>query len=164
MSTLFYSHSDCRQHDMGPGHPECPQRLDAISDHLLATGLDIALQHMDAPMATIEQLQRAHSAGYVMQLKDLLEQVRDSGQPKALDPDTLACPGTWHAALRAVGAKAPGRPAGFDEDCLPRQRRDTRLESGDARLGRCIAFEKCKIVRIGFDRKNARLRIARCEI
>ena len=104
MSTLFYSHSDCRQHDMGPGHPECPQRLDAISDHLLATGLDIALQHMDAPMATIEQLQRAHSAGYVMQLKDLLEQVRDSGQPKALDPDTLACPGTWHAALRAAGA------------------------------------------------------------
>jgi len=104
MSTLFYSHSDCRQHDMGPGHPECPQRLDAISDHLLATGLDIALQHMDAPMATIEQLQRAHSAGYVMQLKDLLEQVRDSGQPKALDPDTLACPGTWHAALRASGA------------------------------------------------------------
>ena len=104
MSTLFYSHSDCRLHDMGPGHPECPQRLDAISDHLLATGLDIALQHMDAPMATIEQLQRAHSAGYVMQLKDLLEQVRDSGQPKALDPDTLACPGTWHAALRAAGA------------------------------------------------------------
>jgi acetoin utilization deacetylase AcuC-like enzyme len=104
MSTLFYSHSDCRQHDMGPGHPECPQRLDAISDHLLATGLDIALQFKDAPLATLEQLERAHSAGYVMQLKDLLEQVREAGVPKALDPDTMACPGTWHAALRAAGA------------------------------------------------------------
>jgi acetoin utilization deacetylase AcuC-like enzyme len=30
--------------------------------------------------------------------------VRDSGEPKALDPDTVACPGTWHAALRAAGA------------------------------------------------------------
>ena len=49
MSTAFYSHPDCRLHDMGAGHPECPQRLDAIADHLLATGLDIALDFRDAP-------------------------------------------------------------------------------------------------------------------
>ena len=104
MSTAFYSHTDCRLHDMGLGHPECPQRLDAISDHLIAVGLDIALDHKDAPMATLEQLERAHTAGYVLQLKDLLEQVRDAGEPRALDPDTIACPGTWHAALRAAGA------------------------------------------------------------
>ncbi len=104
MSTVFYSHSDCRLHDMGAGHPECPQRLDAIADHLLATGLDIALLHKDAPLATLEQLGRAHASGYVMQTKDLLERVRDSGEPRALDPDTLACPGTWQAALRAAGA------------------------------------------------------------
>jgi acetoin utilization deacetylase AcuC-like enzyme len=104
MSTAFYSHTDCRQHDMGLGHPECPQRLDAISDHLIAVGLDIALDHKDAPMATLEQLGRAHTSGYVLQLKDLLEQVRDAGEPRALDPDTIACPGTWHAALRAAGA------------------------------------------------------------
>ncbi|MCZ2441420.1 MAG: histone deacetylase family protein [Burkholderiales bacterium] len=104
MTTLFYSHPDCRLHDMGEGHPECPQRLDAISDHLLATGLDIMLQHEDAPLATLEQLQRAHSAGYVLQLRDLLEQVRDGGEPRALDPDTIAAPGTWQAALRAAGA------------------------------------------------------------
>jgi acetoin utilization deacetylase AcuC-like enzyme len=61
MSTVFYSHSDCRLHDMGAGHPECPQRLDAISDHLLATGLDIALSS-GRPQATLEQLERAHSA------------------------------------------------------------------------------------------------------
>ena len=39
MTTAFYSHPECRGHDMGRGHPECPQRLDAITDHLLATGL-----------------------------------------------------------------------------------------------------------------------------
>lgn len=104
MSTLFYSHPDCRLHDMGEGHPECPQRLDAISDHLLAVGLDVALQHETAPLATLEQIERAHSVAYVLELKDLLEQVQESGEPRALDPDTVASPGTWKAALRAAGA------------------------------------------------------------
>ena len=30
MTTAFFSHADCRRHDMGPGHPESPARLDAI--------------------------------------------------------------------------------------------------------------------------------------
>ena len=48
MSTAYYSHPECRLHDMGAGHPECPQRLDAIADHLRATGLDIALEFIRA--------------------------------------------------------------------------------------------------------------------
>ena len=59
MSTAFYSHPDCRGHDMGPGHPECPQRLDAITDHLLATGLSDVLDYRQAPLASTEQLARA---------------------------------------------------------------------------------------------------------
>ena len=89
---------------MGPGHPECPARLDAITDHLLATGLDIALDYRDAPVATLEQLARAHSSNYVGEIEDLLQQVQDSGVARALDPDTVACPGTLAAALRAAGA------------------------------------------------------------
>jgi len=104
MSTVFYSHADCRLHDMGPGHPECPQRLDAISDHLRATGLDIALDFRDAPLATLEQMARAHSSGYVRQLQDLLLHLSESGGTRALDPDTIAGPGTLAAALRAAGA------------------------------------------------------------
>ncbi|MBA4175112.1 MAG: deacetylase [Leptothrix sp. (in: Bacteria)] len=104
MSTVFYSHADCRLHDMGAGHPECPARLDAISDHLLATGLDIALDFRDAPNATLEQLARAHTTHYVTEIKDLLQQVRDEGVTKSLDPDTVACPATLAAALRAAGA------------------------------------------------------------
>ena len=104
MTTAFYTHPQCRLHDMGSEHPECPQRLDAISDHLRATGLDMALVFHDAPEATLEQIERAHTAGYVLQLGDLLRQVEAEGRPRALDPDTLACPGTWRAALRAAGA------------------------------------------------------------
>jgi acetoin utilization deacetylase AcuC-like enzyme len=104
MSTAFYSHPACRLHDMGAGHPECPQRLDAITDHLRATGLDIALDFHDAPEVTLEQLERAHSAGYVSQLQDLLVQVRDGGTARALDPDTIICPHTLAAAMHAAGA------------------------------------------------------------
>lgn len=89
---------------MGPGHPECPQRLDAIADHLLATGLDIALEHHEPQLATLEQLQRAHSVQYVMELQDLLGRLAAEGATKALDPDTIANPHTWQAALRAAGA------------------------------------------------------------
>jgi acetoin utilization deacetylase AcuC-like enzyme len=104
MSTAYYSPAECRLHDMGTGHPECPQRLEAIADHLLATGLDIALDHRDAGLATIEQLARAHSLGYIGELQNLLAEVAGAGQPKALDPDTVASPGTGRAALAAAGA------------------------------------------------------------
>ena len=89
---------------MGAGHPECPQRLDAITDHLLATGLDVALDYREAPVATTAQLARAHGANYVSETLDLLQQVKLTGTTRALDPDTVAAPGTLAAALRAAGA------------------------------------------------------------
>ena len=104
MPTAVYSHAECRLHDMGEGHPECPQRLSAIADQLIASGLDVAIEHREAPLATAEQLGRAHASGYVRELQDFLEQVQSSGQSRYLDADTLACPGTWRAALRAAGA------------------------------------------------------------
>jgi acetoin utilization deacetylase AcuC-like enzyme len=105
MSTAFYTHAQCRLHDMGAGHPECPQRLDAIADHLRATGLDIALQfHDDAPQATLQQLGRAHASGYVAEVMDLMQRAQGSGEPCAVDPDTTVGGGTLQAALRSAGA------------------------------------------------------------
>ena len=89
---------------MGTGHPECPQRLDAIEDWLLASGLDIAFERIEAPLAQVQSLELAHTASYVAELKDVLEQVQSSGQPRSMDPDTVAGPHTWRAAMRAAGA------------------------------------------------------------
>ena len=114
MSTAFYSHPDCRRHDMGAGHPECPQRLDAIDDFLLASGLDIALERRDAPLVDLRDVELAHTHHYVSELKEVLEQVEASGQSKALDPDTAANPGTWKAALRAAGAAVAATDAVLD--------------------------------------------------
>jgi acetoin utilization deacetylase AcuC-like enzyme len=129
MSTAFFSHTACRGHDMGEGHPECPQRLDAIADHLRATGLDLFLAHHDAPEATAEQLTRAHAANYVGQLVDRLGTVAHEGRPQALDPDTVAAPGTLAAALRAAGAAVaatdPSSPAARSTPSAPCARRAT---------------------------------------
>ncbi len=114
MSTAYFTHSECRGHDMGEGHPECPQRLAAIDDHLRAVGLDIALQHLDAPLVDLVAVERAHTVGHVAALKDLLEQMQASGRPRAVDPDTVAGPGTWRAALRAAGAAVAATDAVID--------------------------------------------------
>ena len=104
MSTAFFTHTECRGHDMGRGHPESPQRLDAIEDHLLAVGLDVALARREAPLVALAHVGFAHSAGYVSELSDVLAQVASTGQHHTLDPDTSASAGTWNAVRRGAGA------------------------------------------------------------
>ena len=114
MPTAYYSHPACRTHDMGPGHPESPQRLDAIADHLIATGLGLALTHREAPRATEEQLARAHTQGHVAQLRGFMEQVERLGERRRVDSDTVAGPGSWAAALHAAGAAVAATDAVID--------------------------------------------------
>jgi acetoin utilization deacetylase AcuC-like enzyme len=99
---------------MGAGHPECPQRLDAIEDHLLATGLDIALTRMDAPLVAHSDLMLAHAEGYLTELNEFMQQAAETGEHRALDPDTTVCPHTWRAALRAAGAAVAATDAVID--------------------------------------------------
>src|SRR4051812_17455352 len=104
MATAYYSHPDCAGHDMGRGHPECPERLGAIGDHLRATGLDVALDMRDAPMVDTADLFLAHDNGYVAEIALRMRESESTGVPDAVDPDTAVCPGTWRAAQRAAGA------------------------------------------------------------
>jgi acetoin utilization deacetylase AcuC-like enzyme len=104
MTTAIYSHADCRLHDMGAGHPECPARLDAIADQLQASGLGAWIERIDAPKATLEQMARAHAQRHVVEMNALMQQADAEGGHAAVDPDTTAGPGTWNAALRAAGA------------------------------------------------------------
>ena len=114
MTTAFYSHPDCRGHDMGAGHPECPERLDAIDDYLLATGLDHALERREAPVVSMADLGRAHESRFVGELRDVLERIAAEGRPRAIDADTVATPGTWAAAIRAAGAAVAATDAVLD--------------------------------------------------
>ena len=104
MSIAFISHPDCMLHEMEAGHPECPERLKAIEDQLLSSGLDVALQRYDAPVATREQLYRAHDPEYVEQI---FSRAPQKGIVR-LDQDTTMNPHSLVAALRAAGAVVLG--------------------------------------------------------
>jgi len=100
LQTAYISHPDCLKHDMGPHHPESPQRLVAIENQLKATGLLSQLQRYDAPLASTEQLTRVHTQDYIESIRLASP---DAGLV-ALDPDTAMNPFTLNAALRAAGA------------------------------------------------------------
>src|SRR5262247_3793663 len=100
MATAFITHSDCLKHDMGAGHPEQPARLTAIEDHLIAAGIDAALDRHEAPLATDDQLALVHPVEYVAAIREAAPQ---SGRVH-LDPDTAMNPHSLNAALRAAGA------------------------------------------------------------
>ncbi len=100
MTTLYFTHDDCRRHEMGHWHPECPERLSAIHDHLLATGLLDVLEPRDAPLVSREALRRVHAEGYLSRL----ERLSPASGYCELDPDTHLNPFSWQAALRAAGA------------------------------------------------------------
>ena len=94
---------------MGAGHPECPERLDAIEDRLLISGLDVALDRREAPLAALSDIELAHGRMHVAALRGLSDVLRDeinAGGPThaQVDPDTSINVNTWDAALRAAGA------------------------------------------------------------
>jgi acetoin utilization deacetylase AcuC-like enzyme len=107
--TGFFFHGDCSQHEMGAGHPECPQRLAAIEKRLQTQGVAGHLLRREAPPASIADLELAHDRMYVASLRGLTDGLRDevlAGGPEhaQIDPDTSINIYTYDAALRAAGA------------------------------------------------------------
>jgi acetoin utilization deacetylase AcuC-like enzyme len=85
---------------MGPGHPECPDRLSAIDEQMRSSGTLDALRSLEAPLADPDDFKRVHRADYVEQIF--------AGAPTEgyaqLDPDTAMNPHSLTAAQRAAGA------------------------------------------------------------
>ena len=104
MPTAFITHPSFLLHEMGPYHPECPERLMAISDRMIAAGIDPYLRHYTAPAATREQIARVHGAAYL----DELEGASPEEGLHYLDPDTALNPHTLTAARHAAGAVVMG--------------------------------------------------------
>jgi acetoin utilization deacetylase AcuC-like enzyme len=100
MTTALIRHRACLLHDMGQHHPECPDRLHAIEDQLIAAGVIGYLAEYEAPEATRAQLERVHSPDYVAALEAC---VPERGLVH-LDPDTAMNPHSLQAALRSAGA------------------------------------------------------------
>lgn len=108
MTVCIISHPECLQHEMptvaGDPHPESPERIDAISNQLVSSGLDYVLMHRDAPQVTQEQLERVHDSDYLEALaaKAPTEGLIEVGEDAFLSSHTLK------AASRAAGSVVHG--------------------------------------------------------
>ena len=100
MTTAYITHPDCLRHEMGPGHPESPERLTAINEQMRSSGLLDELQCLEAPLAGAEDLKRVHGSAYV----DLIFENAPVEGYVQLDPDTAMNPYSLEAARRAAGA------------------------------------------------------------
>ena len=118
-ATGYFTHALCAKHDMGEGHPECPERLGAIWDRLLASGVADALQLHEAPSIAERDLRRAHDGLLLSSVQALCRQAAEgaeSGGPSrlAIDADTCVNAHSWQAALRAAGAVVAATDAVID--------------------------------------------------
>jgi acetoin utilization deacetylase AcuC-like enzyme len=98
MSVALFTHPDMLAHRPGVGHPESPERLQAVLDALDAA--DLGLDRHAATEAAVADLERLHPADHVARL---LAAAPDSGL-RQLDADTVLSPGSVRAARLAAGA------------------------------------------------------------
>jgi len=94
-----YTHPACLDHQPGPGHPECPARLQAVTGALRAAFG--TLDWHEAPLARREAAERVHTTALV----DAIFDARFEGDALVrLDADTAMSPASPEAARRAAGA------------------------------------------------------------
>ena len=99
MTVALYTHVEMLDHRPGNGHPERPERLQAVTDALSdASDLDLAVR--DAPLVEEADLARVHPARYV----DTIFGASPGAGLLRLDPDTAMSAGSLNAARRAAGA------------------------------------------------------------
>lgn len=92
---LVFSHDDCLSHLTPAGHPECADRLHAVRRGL--SGLNLTTR--DCPMGEMADVLRAHPRVYAERVQAAVP----AEGLAMLDGDTFLSPGSWDAAMRAVG-------------------------------------------------------------
>lgn len=99
LTTLLLHHAAFLEHRTPVGHPERPDRLRALHAALDQSEF-AALKRVEAPLAEAEAALLAHPQRYL----DAIRRAIPSEGITRIDPDTVASPGSWEAALRAIGA------------------------------------------------------------
>lgn len=94
------THAACLEHDAGPGHPERPERLEAVLQALRAPDLGVDLDWIQARLATDAELRLAHRDRLIREV----EQACERGRARLDAGDTYVCSESMEAARRAAGA------------------------------------------------------------
>lgn len=97
---------------MGDWHPESPARLQAIADQLIRAQIHDLLEHREAPLAQLADLERNHSKTAIAIVRDNVP--ADGAENYPIDGDTSLNAYSWQAAQRAAGAAVAATDAVLD--------------------------------------------------
>jgi len=100
LKTAFLYDPVFLKHQTGWAHPEKRQRLTVILAHLNKTGLWDQCVHLAPQPAPIEAIRAIHSTHYI----DEIRHASETGELFKPDDSTVGSPGTYNAAVMAVGA------------------------------------------------------------
>ncbi len=89
----------CLKHDPGFGHPECPERYEAVITGLDEAGLIETLERIPGRDATRGELRRVHASHYL----DIAEHQIKEGATELATGDTSVCEDSWDVAVRTAG-------------------------------------------------------------
>jgi acetoin utilization deacetylase AcuC-like enzyme len=101
MATLYITHPACLDHLTPGGHPERPDRLRAV-ERALAADAFTPLVRAEAPAASMATIALCHPMDYIAAVQD----ATPHDGIVQIDADTSMSPGSYEAALRAVGGAA----------------------------------------------------------
>jgi len=99
VATGFYTNKIYLEHDTG-NHPENADRLRAVDHHLRRSGLWNKLAVRPGRTAELKEIEMLHSKRYI----DSVQEAVELGRGTLGTPDCVISPGTFGAALHAVGA------------------------------------------------------------
>lgn len=110
MTTSVVWHPACRKHHGGAGHPERPQRIEAVLDSLHNPDVEPMITWVEGAPAGRSALERVHPRPYL----DSLERIAAAGGG-ALDPDTFLGPSSWESVLASAGVAVGAVERGMAE-------------------------------------------------
>jgi acetoin utilization deacetylase AcuC-like enzyme len=98
MTTLLITHPASLNHLNGTGHPERPDRIRAIESVLEQEKFQMLVREQ-APLGELEAAALCHPMEYILEIR----KVAPKEGMVQLDADTSMSPGTFEAAMRAIG-------------------------------------------------------------
>jgi len=98
----IYTHEDCLQHEVAPGHPENTERLTSLITQIKSS--ELAEHLRSAPSVEAKDVLAAHASSHLSFLESMLPEQ----DVVPVDADTWMGPHSMSAALHAAGAVCAG--------------------------------------------------------
>ena len=100
---LVYTHPECLLKDNGLNHPERKERLDSITKSIQSIK-DFKVNFKDAPLANLQSISLVHPKHHIEKIFSNIPKIGLIGVEKEPYADTMLCPNSKNAILRACGA------------------------------------------------------------